>query len=45
EEGFQYGLAQMKVVFPDIDEECLGEADALKKIKDGKLVPYDLAKE
>ncbi|MCI89209.1 hypothetical protein A2U01_0110497, partial [Trifolium medium] len=27
---------------PDIDEERLGEADALKKIEDGGLVPYSL---
>ncbi|MCI52913.1 hypothetical protein A2U01_0074159, partial [Trifolium medium] len=38
--GFQYALEQMKVLFPDIDEERLAEADTLKKIKDGKLVPY-----
>ncbi|MCI76013.1 hypothetical protein A2U01_0097282, partial [Trifolium medium] len=31
EEGFQYALEQVKVIFPDIDEERLGEADTLKK--------------
>ncbi|MCI69521.1 hypothetical protein A2U01_0090783, partial [Trifolium medium] len=32
EEGFQFTLEQMKVLFPDLDEQRLGEADALKKI-------------
>ncbi|MCI88284.1 hypothetical protein A2U01_0109570, partial [Trifolium medium] len=40
EEGFQYALEQVKVLFPEIDEGRLGEADALKKIEDGKLVAY-----
>ncbi|MCI96730.1 hypothetical protein A2U01_0118030, partial [Trifolium medium] len=30
EEGFQYALEQMRVLFPDLDEQRLGEADALK---------------
>ncbi|MCH97723.1 hypothetical protein A2U01_0018719, partial [Trifolium medium] len=40
EDGFRYALEQVKVLFPDIDGERLGEADALNKIEDGKLVPY-----
>ncbi|MCI29800.1 hypothetical protein A2U01_0051009, partial [Trifolium medium] len=40
EEGFQFALEQMRVLFPDLDEKRLGEADALKKIEDGKLVSY-----
>jgi hypothetical protein len=28
------------VLFPDIDLERLGEADALMRIVDGKLVPF-----
>jgi hypothetical protein len=38
--GFSYALDQVKVFFPDIDQARLGEADALMKIIDGKLVPY-----
>ncbi|MCI48350.1 hypothetical protein A2U01_0069593, partial [Trifolium medium] len=45
EEGFQYALEQVKVIFPDIDEKHLGEADTLMKIEDWKLVPYSLPKE
>jgi hypothetical protein len=33
-------LDQVKVLFPDIDQQRLGEADALVKIVDEKLVPY-----
>ncbi|MCI60599.1 hypothetical protein A2U01_0081855, partial [Trifolium medium] len=35
EEGLQYTLEQMRVLFPALDEQRLGEADALKKIEDG----------
>jgi hypothetical protein len=30
----------VKVLFPAIDQQRLGEADALMKIVDGKLIPY-----
>ncbi|MCH98401.1 hypothetical protein A2U01_0019403, partial [Trifolium medium] len=42
DEGFSFALEQVKILFPDLDAECLGEADAMKKIVDGKLVPYVL---
>ncbi|MCH85471.1 hypothetical protein A2U01_0006317 [Trifolium medium] len=35
-------MEQVKIIFPYIDENRLGEADALVKIEDGKLVPYSL---
>jgi hypothetical protein len=38
--GYSYALDQVKVLFPDIDQARLGEADALMKIVDGKLVAY-----
>jgi hypothetical protein len=38
--GFNYALDQVKVLFPDIDQARLGEADAMLKIDGGKLVPY-----
>jgi hypothetical protein len=38
--GFQYALDQVKVLFPNIDQARLGEADAMMKIEGGKLVPY-----
>jgi hypothetical protein len=34
-------LSKVKVLFPYIDMETLGETDSLSKIKDGKLNPYD----
>ncbi|MCI50049.1 hypothetical protein A2U01_0071293, partial [Trifolium medium] len=40
EQGFLFALEQMKVLFLDLDEQRLGEADAMKKIEDGKLVAY-----
>jgi DNA repair exonuclease SbcCD ATPase subunit len=42
DEGFNFALDQLKVLFPDIDAECLGEASVLMVIKDGALVPYEL---
>ncbi|MCI40791.1 hypothetical protein A2U01_0062024 [Trifolium medium] len=45
EEGFQYALEQVKVIFPNIDEKHLGEPNTLMKIEDWKLVPYTLPKE
>ncbi|MCH80223.1 hypothetical protein A2U01_0000988 [Trifolium medium] len=42
EEGFRYALEQVKLIFPDLDEKRLGEADALNQIVDGKLVPFTL---
>jgi hypothetical protein len=38
--GFNFSRKQLRVLFPDLDPECLGEADALMKIEDGKLVPF-----
>ncbi|MCI41697.1 hypothetical protein A2U01_0062931, partial [Trifolium medium] len=40
DEGFQFSLDQVKVLFPDIDKERLGEANAMKSIKGDKLVDY-----
>ncbi|MCI90171.1 hypothetical protein A2U01_0111462, partial [Trifolium medium] len=37
EEGFLFALEQVKIIFPDLDEQRLGEADAMKRIEDGKL--------
>jgi hypothetical protein len=42
EEGFNFTLDQVKVLFPDIDHARLGEADAMHKIDGDKLVPYAL---
>jgi hypothetical protein len=42
EEGFNFALDQVKVLFPDIDHARLGEADAMHKIDGDKLVPYAL---
>jgi hypothetical protein len=39
DDGFRYVLEQVKVLFPEIDHARLGEADAMLKIDDGKLVP------
>ncbi|MCI77199.1 hypothetical protein A2U01_0098469, partial [Trifolium medium] len=38
DEGFQFALDQVKVLFPNIDKERLGEADAMKRIEGDKLV-------
>jgi chromosome segregation ATPase len=40
EVGFNFVLDQAKILFPDIDQARLGEAGALMKIVDGKLVPF-----
>jgi chromosome segregation ATPase len=40
DEGFTYALDQVKVLFPDIDRDLLGKADAMLKIEGDKLVPY-----
>jgi hypothetical protein len=37
-DGFRAALEQIKVLFPDIDDEVLAQADFLKKVEDGKLV-------
>jgi hypothetical protein len=37
-EGFAATLAQVKVLFPDLDEAILYEVDLLKFVEDGKLV-------
>jgi seryl-tRNA synthetase len=39
EEGFKLALDQVKVLFPDIDQDTLGKADAMLVIEGGKLVP------
>ncbi|MCI94069.1 hypothetical protein A2U01_0115367, partial [Trifolium medium] len=36
--GFRSSAAQVKALFPDIDQETLAQVDPLKKIEDGKLV-------
>ncbi|MCI93391.1 hypothetical protein A2U01_0114689, partial [Trifolium medium] len=38
DEGFSFALDQVRVLFPDLDQQRLGEADAIKNIEDGKLV-------
>ncbi|MCI81292.1 hypothetical protein A2U01_0102565, partial [Trifolium medium] len=40
DEVFLFALDQVKVLFPDLDEQRLAEADAMKNIEDGKLVAY-----
>ncbi|PNX56814.1 hypothetical protein L195_g058390, partial [Trifolium pratense] len=40
DEGFSFAIEQVKLLFPDLDAERLGEADAMNQIVDGKLVPY-----
>jgi hypothetical protein len=40
DEGFTYALDQVKVLFPDIDRDLLGKADAMLKIDGDKLVSY-----
>ncbi|MCI64920.1 hypothetical protein A2U01_0086178, partial [Trifolium medium] len=40
EEGFDLALAQMRIVFPELDAERLKEVDATHQIMDGKVVPY-----
>jgi flagellar biosynthesis GTPase FlhF len=40
EEGFQFGLEQVKVLFPDLDPDVLGRADAMSTIEGDKLVPH-----
>jgi hypothetical protein len=37
-EGFGAALAQVKVLFPNLDEDVLLQASFLKKVEDGKLV-------
>ncbi|MCI71362.1 hypothetical protein A2U01_0092625, partial [Trifolium medium] len=37
-EGFSFALDQVRVLFPDLDEQRISEADAMKRIEDGKLV-------
>jgi chromosome segregation ATPase len=40
DEGFIYALDQVKVLFPNIDRDRLGKADAMLKIDGDKLVSY-----
>jgi hypothetical protein len=37
-DGFAAALEQIRVLFPGLDEEILGQADFLKVVEDGKLV-------
>ncbi|MCI84121.1 hypothetical protein A2U01_0105397, partial [Trifolium medium] len=37
-EGFRSSLAQVKVLFPDLDQGVIAQADPLKRVEDGKLV-------
>jgi chromosome segregation ATPase len=37
--GFQAALEQVRALFPDIDGDILAQADFVKKVEDGKLVP------
>ncbi|MCI38779.1 hypothetical protein A2U01_0060008, partial [Trifolium medium] len=38
DEGFSFALDRVRVLFPDLDQQRLCEADAMKKIEDGKLM-------
>jgi hypothetical protein len=38
-DGFNCALAQMKILFPDLDPVQFAQADFMKKIEGGKLVP------
>jgi hypothetical protein len=40
EEGFQFALEQVKVLFPGIDQDVLSKADAMMIIDGDKLVPH-----
>jgi hypothetical protein len=40
DEGFNFALDQVKVLFPDIDQDLLGKAYAMSRIEGDKLVPY-----
>ncbi|MCI79488.1 hypothetical protein A2U01_0100759, partial [Trifolium medium] len=40
DESFQFALDQVKVLFPYINKERLGEADAMKSNEGDKLVDY-----
>jgi hypothetical protein len=40
DEGFQFALEQVKILFPGIDQAVLGEADAMSIIEGDKLVPH-----
>jgi hypothetical protein len=40
EESFLFALAQVKVLFPDVDQDLLGKADVMSTIEGDKLVPH-----
>jgi hypothetical protein len=40
DEGFQFALEQVKLLFPGLDQDVLGKADAVSTIEGDKLVPY-----
>ncbi|MCI12478.1 hypothetical protein A2U01_0033583, partial [Trifolium medium] len=37
-DGFWFAIDQVNVLFPDIDQEILAQADVMKKIEDRKLI-------
>jgi hypothetical protein len=38
--GFRAAIEQVRALFPDIDGDILAQADFLKKVEEGKLVPF-----
>ncbi|GAU37805.1 hypothetical protein TSUD_276220 [Trifolium subterraneum] len=40
DDGFQFYLEQVKIIFPEVEMAKLGQLDALDKIVDGKLVLF-----
>ncbi|WJX33912.1 hypothetical protein P8452_22076 [Trifolium repens] len=43
DEGFQFALDQVKILFPDLDPDILGKTDAMSTIEGDKLIPHDPA--
>ncbi|MCI57181.1 hypothetical protein A2U01_0078432, partial [Trifolium medium] len=41
-DGFDFAIAQVKVIYPEADHSLLEQADAFKVIKDGKLVDQEV---
>jgi hypothetical protein len=40
DEGFQFALEQVKILFPDLDQDVLGKAAAMSTIEGDKLIPH-----
>jgi hypothetical protein len=40
DEGFQFALDQVKILFPDLDPAILGKADDMSTIEGDKLIPH-----